>query len=71
MPLFKLVELLQFQYHLNVSLSEVNKLKSVCKITEEATGRVISLVSDIRKSPNSAANIVSFLPFIYLFKLDN
>lgn len=52
MPLFKLLELLESRFHTNVSVSDVNKLKDVCKITDELSGRVISLLPEIRNSPN-------------------
>lgn len=63
MPLFKLVDLLQIRFHINVSLFEMVKLKGICQITEESTGRVISLVSDARKSPNTSGNMVIDLFF--------
>lgn len=51
MPLFKLLELLETRYHSNVSMSEVNKLKDICKVTEDSDGRIISLIPEIGVSP--------------------
>lgn len=60
MPLFKLIDLLESRYHANVSVSEINKLKDVCRITDELGGRIITLTSDIRTSPQSGLTRVSF-----------
>lgn len=66
MPLFKLLELLESRFHTNVSLSEVNKLKDICRITDDVTGRIISLVPDMRTSPTGSFNRVSLVfPFVF------
>lgn len=59
MPLFKLVELLETRYHCSVSISEVNKLKDVCTITDDSGGRSISLTPEVRCSPPSNFEKVS------------
>lgn len=65
MPLFKLLELLESRFHTNVSLSEVNKLKDICKITDGVTGRIISLAADVRSSPTGGFNRVSISVFVF------
>ncbi|XP_074027472.1 meiosis regulator and mRNA stability factor 1-like protein isoform X2 [Leptinotarsa decemlineata] len=51
MPLFKFLDLLESRYNCTVSVSEVNKLKDVCKITDDLGSRIISLTQEIRTSP--------------------
>ncbi|KAF5297348.1 hypothetical protein FQA39_LY12187 [Lamprigera yunnana] len=46
MPLFKFFELAETRYHCSISLSEVNKLKDICKISEGHGGRMISLTPE-------------------------
>ncbi|KAK4874882.1 hypothetical protein RN001_014242 [Aquatica leii] len=50
MPLFKFFELAESRYHCSISLSEVNKLKDICKISESQGGRMISLTSEAHTS---------------------
>lgn len=66
MPLFKLLELLEIRFHINVPCSEVIKLKDISKITEERAGRVIHLMPDVRTSPNSSSNIVRIFSYSFL-----
>jgi meiosis arrest female protein 1 len=51
MPLFKFIELLESRYHCTVSVSEVNKLKDVCKITDNLGSRIISFTQQFKSSP--------------------
>lgn len=51
MPLFKLIDLLESRYRCTVSVSEVNKLKDVCRITDEFGSRIISLTNELKTSP--------------------
>ncbi|XP_045477730.1 meiosis regulator and mRNA stability factor 1 isoform X2 [Harmonia axyridis] len=51
MALFKFMALLESRYHCTLSVSEVNKLKDVCKITEEQGCRIISLTQEVKASP--------------------
>ncbi|XP_018577487.1 meiosis regulator and mRNA stability factor 1 [Anoplophora glabripennis] len=51
MPLFKFIELLESRYHCTVSVSEVNKLKDICKITDDLGSRIISLTQEVKASP--------------------
>ncbi|XP_044758548.1 meiosis regulator and mRNA stability factor 1 isoform X2 [Coccinella septempunctata] len=51
MALFKFMALLESRYHCTISVSEVNKLKDVCKITEEQGCRIISLTQEVKASP--------------------
>lgn len=59
MPLFKMLGLLETRFHCSVSVSEVNKLKDICSITEELGGRMISLTQSARTSPPSNFERVS------------
>lgn len=52
MPLFKFIGLLESRYNCTISVSEVNKLKDVCKITEDLGSRVISLNEEVKTSPS-------------------
>lgn len=67
MPLFKLLELLETRYHSNVSMSEVNKLKDICEITEDTDGRVVSLTPEVRCSPPLNIGRVGNTRPLYLF----
>ncbi|KAJ8976619.1 hypothetical protein NQ317_017449 [Molorchus minor] len=51
MPLFKFIEILESRYHCTVSVSEVNKLKDICKITDDLGSRIISLTQEVKASP--------------------
>ncbi|KAK5640804.1 hypothetical protein RI129_009351 [Pyrocoelia pectoralis] len=46
MPLFKFFELVRSRYHTSVSVSEVNRLKNVCKIMDGPNGRTIRLTQE-------------------------
>lgn len=60
MPLFKLLELLEVRYQTKLSISEVNKLKDICKITENSNERIVSLTAEVRSSPTPSIAKVSF-----------
>ncbi|XP_072396076.1 meiosis regulator and mRNA stability factor 1 [Diabrotica undecimpunctata] len=51
MPLFKFINLLESRYLCTVSVSEVNKLKDICKITDCLGSRIISLNQEVKTSP--------------------
>lgn len=51
MPLFKFIDLLESRYHCTVSVSEVNKLRDICRITDECGSRIISLSHELKTSP--------------------
>ncbi|KAJ8946869.1 hypothetical protein NQ318_006779 [Aromia moschata] len=51
MPLFQFIDLLESRYHCTVSVSEVNKLKDICKITDDLGSRIISLTQEVKSSP--------------------
>lgn len=51
MPLFKLIELLESRYLCTVSVSDINKLKDICKITEVSGSRIISFTPQFKASP--------------------
>ncbi|KAI4457150.1 limkain b lkap [Holotrichia oblita] len=61
MLLFKLIALLESRYHVNVSVSEINKLKDVCRIIDELGGRIVTLISGIRTSPQANLSRTSIL----------
>ncbi|KAK9739278.1 MARF1 LOTUS domain [Popillia japonica] len=61
MLLFKLIALLESRYHVNVSVSEINKLKDICKIIDELGGRIVTLISGIRTSPQANLSRTSIL----------
>ena len=50
MPLFKLIELLETKFHTNASVSDINKLKDISKITDSDNGRIISLIQEYRSA---------------------
>ncbi|KAG5876129.1 hypothetical protein JTB14_007536 [Gonioctena quinquepunctata] len=62
MPLFKFLDLLESRYNCTVSVSEVNKLKDVCKITDDSGSRIISLTHEIQTSPPPNLSR-TFLPY--------
>lgn len=45
MPLFKFFGLVEDRYQCNISLSEINQLKDICKVTTGQGGRMISLTN--------------------------
>lgn len=51
MPLFKLMDLLDTRYYIKPSISEIHKLKEICKITEDSNERIVSLTPEVRRSP--------------------
>ncbi|XP_063916773.1 meiosis regulator and mRNA stability factor 1 isoform X1 [Zophobas morio] len=51
MPLFKFIELLESRYHCTVSVCDVNKLKDICKITDNLGSRIISFTQQMKSSP--------------------
>lgn len=61
MPLFKFFELAESRYHCSISLSEVNKLKDVCKITDGHNGRTISLTPEVTVSSSLYNSSVGYL----------
>lgn len=66
MPLFKLFELLESRYHCTVSVSEVNKLKDICKITDDLGSRIISLTQEVKLSPPPNLSKVS-IAYYFLY----
>lgn len=66
MLLFKLIALLESRYHVNVSVSEINKLKDICKIIDELGGRIVTLISGIRTSPQANLSRVTILRLTFI-----
>ncbi|XP_069692388.1 meiosis regulator and mRNA stability factor 1 isoform X2 [Periplaneta americana] len=52
LPLFKFRELFESRYLTSVSVSDMYKMKDVCLITEETTGRMVILNPDHRNTPS-------------------
>lgn len=52
LPYFKFRELCEKRFKISPSLSDLHKIRDVCVVTEEATGRTICLNPDIRNSPS-------------------
>ncbi|XP_025836484.1 meiosis regulator and mRNA stability factor 1 isoform X1 [Agrilus planipennis] len=56
MPLFKFVSLLETRYRTNVSVSDLYKLREICRITDTQGGRMIMLLPEMRNSPTPKLN---------------
>lgn len=57
LPLFQFIDLLESKYHCVVSVSDLNKLKDICKITDDLGTRTISLLQKIKTTSNSLSNV--------------
>lgn len=56
LPLFKFREMYESRFMISVSISELHKMKDVCNITEESSGRMVSLNPDHRNTPSPCFN---------------
>uniref|UniRef100_A0A0A9Z6Z8 Limkain-b1 n=2 Tax=Lygus hesperus TaxID=30085 RepID=A0A0A9Z6Z8_LYGHE len=58
LPLFKFLELFEARYVTPISVSDLFKLKDVCTITDESSGRMVALNSKLRdvQSPSLPTN---------------
>jgi len=52
LPLFKFRELFESRYLTSISMSDMYKMKDVCLISEESTGRMVILNPDHRNTPS-------------------
>lgn len=52
LPLFKFREMYESRFMISISVSELYKMKDVCIITEEPSGRMVSLNPDHRNTPS-------------------
>ncbi|XP_021942540.1 meiosis regulator and mRNA stability factor 1 isoform X2 [Zootermopsis nevadensis] len=52
LPLFKFHELFESRYLTSISMSDMYKMKDVCLISEESTGRMVILNPDHRNTPS-------------------
>ncbi|XP_070163124.1 meiosis regulator and mRNA stability factor 1 isoform X2 [Polyergus mexicanus] len=52
LPLFKFREMYESRFMISVSVSELYKMKDVCVITEDPSGRMVSLNPDHRNTPS-------------------
>ncbi|KAK4876067.1 hypothetical protein RN001_012489 [Aquatica leii] len=62
MPLFKFFEIVRCRYLTNISLSDINNLEDVCKITDGLNGRMIVLNQKVNFTlPLPLANVSKYL----------
>ncbi|XP_072760485.1 meiosis regulator and mRNA stability factor 1 isoform X2 [Anoplolepis gracilipes] len=52
LPLFKFREMYESRFMISVSVSELYKMRDVCVITEDSSGRMVSLNPDHRNTPS-------------------
>lgn len=52
LPLFKFREMYESRFMISISVSELYKMKDVCLITEDPSGRMVSLNPDHRNTPS-------------------
>jgi hypothetical protein len=52
LPLFKFRELFESRYLTSISMSDMYKMKDVCLISEDSTGRMVILNPDHRNTPS-------------------
>jgi hypothetical protein len=52
LPLFKFRELFESRYLTSISMSDMYRMKDVCLISEESTGRMVILNPDHRNTPS-------------------
>ncbi|GAB1869017.1 Meiosis regulator and mRNA stability factor 1 [Camponotus japonicus] len=58
LPLFKFREMYESRFMISVSVSELYKMRDVCIITEDPSGRMVSLNPDHRNTPSPCNNTV-------------
>ncbi|KAJ8664397.1 hypothetical protein QAD02_006059 [Eretmocerus hayati] len=56
LPLFKFREMYESRFMISISISELYKMKDVCIITEDPSGRMVSLNPDHRNTPSPCLN---------------
>ena len=56
LPLFKFREMYESRFMISISISELYKMKDVCIITDDPTGRMVSLSPDHRNTPSPSLN---------------
>ncbi|XP_043489751.1 meiosis regulator and mRNA stability factor 1 isoform X1 [Polistes fuscatus] len=52
LPLFKFREMYESRFMISISISELYKMKDVCIVTEDISGRMVSLNPDHRNTPS-------------------
>lgn len=52
LPLIKFLKLFESRYVTTISLSDLYRLKDVCVVTDESTGRMVSLNQELRNTPS-------------------
>ncbi|KAK2576438.1 hypothetical protein KPH14_005771 [Odynerus spinipes] len=52
LPLFKFREMYESRFMISISISELYKMKDVCNVTEDSSGRMVSLNPDHRNTPS-------------------
>lgn len=58
LPLFKFREMYESRFMISISVSELYKMKDVCIITEDPSGRMVSLNPDHRNTPSPCSNTI-------------
>ncbi|XP_058795301.1 meiosis regulator and mRNA stability factor 1 [Phymastichus coffea] len=56
LPLFKFREMYESRFMMSISISELYKMKDVCIITDDPSGRLVSLNPDHRNTPSPSLN---------------
>ena len=56
LPLFKFREMYESRFMISISVSELHRLKDVCSITDDSSGRMVSLNPDHRNTPSPNIN---------------
>ncbi|XP_076241468.1 meiosis regulator and mRNA stability factor 1-like protein [Calliopsis andreniformis] len=56
LPLFKFREMYESRFMISISVSELYKMKDVCFVTEDPSGRMVSLNPDHRNTPSPCFN---------------
>lgn len=70
LPLFKFREMYESRFMISISVSELYKMKDVCLITEDTSGRMVSLNPDHRNTP-SPCNTTQVIIVTWHFYTDN
>lgn len=56
LPLFKFREMYESRFMMSISISELYKMKDVCIITDDPSGRLVALNPDHRNTPSPSLN---------------
>lgn len=56
LPLFKFREMYESRFMISISISELYKMKDVCVISDDPSGRMVTLNPDHRNTPSPCLN---------------